>query len=140
MRLAPLALALAMGCSSTRSTPPDAPPGASTTPESTPTVALSASAVAPAPPASASAPTNVKTLFVDAKKVPCEGEGVTECLRVKDGPDAPWQLFYRSIEGFTYEPGYVYELRVEVADVKRAPADASSKRTKLVTVVSKRKP
>ena len=78
-------------------------------------------------------------MFVDAKKVPCEGEGVTECLRVKDAEGAPWTLFYRTIEGFSYEPGYLYELRVDVGSVAKPPADASSKKYKLVEVVSKKR-
>lgn len=127
--------ALAVGCSSTQAPPVDAPPKAS--PEAAPPV------VAAQPPAaSASAKPaggDVKTMFVDAKKIACEGEGQTECLRVKEAPDASWTLFYRSIEGFTFEPGYLYELRVEVTSVAKPPADASSRRYRLVEVVSKKK-
>ena len=138
LRFAPL-LALCVGCSSTQPAPVDVAPKASSTPESAPPVVAKLPVAASAAASAAAPASNVKTLFVDAKKVACEGEGVTECLRVKDAPDASWTLFYRSIEGFTYEPGYLYELRVEVTSVGKPPADASSRRTKLVEVVSKKK-
>jgi hypothetical protein len=139
MRTPPLVaiLALSVGCSSTQTAPVDATPRSA--PEATPPVV--APLPAPATSASAKAPTgDVKTLFVDAKKVACEGEGQTECLRVKESADGAWMLFYRTIEGFSYEPGYVYELRVEVTQVAKPPADSSSRRHRLVEIVSKRKP
>lgn len=78
-------------------------------------------------------------MFVDAKRVACEGEGLTECLRTKDAPDASWLLFYRTIEGFTFEPGHLYEL-TQVTEVKGAlggrvvPADRLS-----IEIVSKKR-
>lgn len=48
-------------------------------------------------------------------------------------------LFYGKIEGFTYEEGHAYELRVRVDEVKAPPADRSSQRVRLVEIVSKEK-
>ncbi len=127
---------LCLGCSSTgQNGQVDVPPPAPTS--SAPSATATAS---PTNTASSAAPAgNVKTMFVDAKRVACEGEGLTECLRTKDAPDASWLLFYRTIEGFTFEPGHLYELRVEVTEVKGAPADASSRRYRLVEIVSKKR-
>jgi heat shock protein HslJ/uncharacterized protein YraI len=77
------------------------------------------------------------TLFVGPEKVPCEGEGPMECLQVKETPESEWQLFYNQIEGFEWEPGYIYELRVNLYDVENPPAGGSSLRYELVEVVSK---
>ncbi len=127
---------------------------ATAAPTATPTAAPSATATAtlePAPDASGSAvaasaasatapaptPPVKQTLFVDAKRVPCEGEGMTECLRVRKTAKEVWTLFYTSIEGFVFEPGFEYELTVEVSAASERPADASSKRYRLVAVVSK---
>lgn len=146
--LVPLAF---LGVAACASTPGD---GATTPPGPSASIAASAAAsavVVPAassatgtPPPTASAavttPASVtKVLFVDSKRIPCEGEGITECLRVRESEAEPWSMFYRSIEGFTHEVGYRFELRVEISDTATPPADASSKRYRLIEVVSKKK-
>ncbi|MEJ7735605.1 MAG: DUF4377 domain-containing protein [Polyangiaceae bacterium] len=79
------------------------------------------------------------TLFVAEALVDCQGEGPMKCMRVRAADDQPWSLHYDRIEGFTYEPGFVYELRVERRDVAKPAADAPSSRLRLLEVVSKRK-
>jgi hypothetical protein len=83
--------------------------------------------------------TGDKTMFVREQRIDCEGEGPMLCMQVRDAGSDEWTLFYGRIEGFTYEEGYAYELRVKVEEVKRPKADASSKRFKLVEIVSKKK-
>ena len=61
------------------------------------------------------------------------------CMRVKEGADSAWSLFYSQIEGFDYEEGYEYVLQVEKEKIENPPADGSSIRYKLVKVVSKKK-
>jgi hypothetical protein len=78
-----------------------------------------------------------ETMDVDAHRVPCHGEGVTRCLRVRTLPDGTWQLFYQDIEGFTFEDGYRWRLDVERRRVPDPPADGSSVAYRLVRVVSK---
>lgn len=80
-----------------------------------------------------------KTLFVDSELVDCEGEGPMKCLRVREGGSDEWTLLYQGIEGFTHEAGTRYELRVEVSEVSDPPADASSRRLRLVEIVSANK-
>ena len=77
------------------------------------------------------------TLFVGPERVPCEGEGPQECYLVKETPEGEWELFYDQIEGFEWEPGYFYELRVNVYQVENPPAGGSSLRYELVEVVTK---
>lgn len=79
-------------------------------------------------------------LIVKENKVPCTGVAPTECLQVKEGKDKNWKYFYESIQGFTYEPGYEYKLKVEKN--KRTgiiPADAAEYTYKLKKVVRKKK-
>lgn len=52
-------------------------------------------------------------MAVDSELVDCEGFVAQKCLRVSMGPGAPWTLFYDQIEGFAFEPGFEYILRVE---------------------------
>ncbi len=77
---------------------------------------------------------------VKEQKVPCTGVAPMECLEVKIGKEKEWTYFYDGIEGFDYEPGYIYRLKVE--KTKRSgviPADASAYTYKLKKVVSKKK-
>ena len=69
--------------------------------------------------------------------MPCIGIGPQECLQVREQSDAPWQLFYGHIEGFAYEPGFRYVLRVAVSPVPDPPADGSSLAYRLLRVVSR---
>ncbi|AVR47509.1 hypothetical protein C7S20_16225 [Christiangramia fulva] len=48
-----------------------------------------------------------------------------------------WKYFYDEIEGFDYQPGYIYELQVRKKKVNNPPQDASSIKYILVKVISK---
>ena len=78
-----------------------------------------------------------KTIYVGPRQVDCVGVAPQKCLLVKENPDDDWTMYYDRIEGFDYEPGYEYELRIVEEEVENPPADASSIRWTLVEVVSK---
>ena len=78
-----------------------------------------------------------RTLYVAHFRVDCVGVGPMKCLQVRDTPDAEWSMFYDQIQGFEYEEGYDYQLRVRTEEVENPPADASSIRWILEEVVSK---
>lgn len=79
---------------------------------------------------------DVRTVWVGPVQVECVGVAPQPCLLVKENADDPYEYFYGTIEGFTYERGYDYELRVRVEPVANPPADASSQKWTLVEVVS----
>lgn len=59
---------------------------------------------------------------------------------VHAGAQPAWReldLFYQQIEGFTFEPGFRYQLEVRTEQLTDVPADASSVRYQLIKVVSK---
>ena len=87
-------------------------------------------------PAPAAEGENV-TLFVGPNRVPCTGVAPQLCLLVKENPDDEYSLFYSTIEGFEFEPGFEYELLVNKQTVPNPPADASAFRWTLIEVVSK---
>ena len=61
-----------------------------------------------------------------------------EGLWAKVGNDADYQfLHFQEIEGFTFEPGYAYELQVERTTLANPPADASRYTYKLLDELSK---
>ena len=78
-----------------------------------------------------------RTLYVAHFRVDCVGVAPMKCLQVRETPNAEWRMFYDGIEGFDYEEGYDYELRVRTEEVENPPADASSIRWILEEVVSK---
>lgn len=84
---------------------------------------------------------SISPYWVNSQRVPCTGVGQQSCLQVKKGNDpeaGKWQNFYASIEGFDYEPGYLYHLRVrESPRPERVPADASSVIYTLEEVIEK---
>ena len=72
---------------------------------------------------------------VGPELVDCVGVGPMKCMIV-DG-----NFFYDHIEGFDYEEGYVYRLRIEQYDAwpgqKEPPQDASRYGYRLIEVISK---
>ncbi len=81
----------------------------------------------------------VQQLTLAARRVPCVGVSARQCLQVKWVPSEPWELFYDEIEGFTYQPGYEWILTVEITEREGHAVDESSKRYRLVDVVSRRR-
>ena len=81
---------------------------------------------------------DVRTMYVGPQLVDCVGSGPQKCMLVKARPDAEWGLFYDGIEGFTFEPGYTYVLRVAVRRIENPPADGSSRAYRLVELVEKK--
>ncbi|MBE9139799.1 DUF4377 domain-containing protein [Nodosilinea sp. LEGE 07088] len=91
--------------------------------------------VAPAAAEMRKADEEIVTLFVGPEQVDCVGVAPQQCYQVRYAPDEDYQYFYSSIQGFTYTPGYEYELLVQKTPVANPPADGSSIRWTLVDVV-----
>ncbi|WP_136480405.1 DUF4377 domain-containing protein [Cognatitamlana onchidii] len=83
---------------------------------------------------------HTKTFMVNSFKVPCTGVAPMSCLQVKEqGVDVNWSNFYSTIEGFTFEPGFLYTIEVVVETIPKdlIPADGSSLKYTLVKLISK---
>ncbi|WP_298531191.1 DUF4377 domain-containing protein [uncultured Algibacter sp.] len=81
-----------------------------------------------------------KTLIVNSFKTPCTGVAPMSCLQVKESPeDSQWTNFYNQIEGFDYEPGFLYTIEVSVENIPedQIVADASSLKYTLINVINK---
>lgn len=79
----------------------------------------------------------VYTLYVNSQTRPCVGVGPRSCLETRRNPEADWELFYADIDGFDYEAGFIYALKVRETAVENPPADASSLKYTLLEVLSK---
>ena len=80
-----------------------------------------------------------KTFIVGPETADCTGVAPMKCLQVKEKESDSWQNFYTNIEGFTYEPGYEYVLKVKTEKIENPPMDGSSIKYTLVKQVSKTK-
>lgn len=83
---------------------------------------------------------NEFTYWVNSYKVSCEGVGKMTCLLIQksETPEpGKWVNFYSAIEGFNYEPGYIYQLKVKEEALENIPADAPAKKYTLVKEISK---
>jgi heat shock protein HslJ len=78
-----------------------------------------------------------KTVYVGPEMVDCVGVAPQKCLLVKENLEDDWTSYYDQIEGFAYEPGYEYELRVLEQKIEDPPADASTIKWTLAEIVSK---
>jgi uncharacterized membrane protein len=68
-----------------------------------------------------------KTIWVAHRRVDCIGVAPQKCYLIKNTQYEDWRFWYGEIEGFEYEEGYAYELRVvekEIDALKPAPAPA----------------
>lgn len=79
----------------------------------------------------------IVTLYVGPEEVECTGVAPQTCLQVKLSPDEEYGLFYDTINGFEFEPGFEYVLQVQVEQIENPPADGSSLQYTLIQVVSK---
>jgi len=78
--------------------------------------------------------------WVNSYTVDCVGVSPMKCLQIQKGEnmvEGEWQNFYSQIEGFDYEPGYIYKIRVNEEVMENVPADASSVQYKLIEVLEK---
>jgi len=81
-------------------------------------------------------PTDIMVVSVGAERVDCVGVAPMKCLVVDRA------LFYGNIQGFDFENGYEYKLKIEKAQSytnDTAPADASLYEYTLLSVLSKEK-
>ncbi|MFV0521606.1 MAG: DUF4377 domain-containing protein [Mangrovibacterium sp.] len=82
------------------------------------------------------------TYWVNGTQITCMGVAPRKCLQVQKGEELneqAWKSFSSKIDGFDYEPGYVYKLKVkeEKIPAEQVPADASSIKYTLVKVLKK---
>jgi heat shock protein HslJ len=85
---------------------------------------------------------NQQIYWINSLRVSCTGVAPMKCLQIQKGKSVEkgkWQNFYANIEGFDFEPGYIFKLSVkeEKIDPAKVPADGSSIKYTLVEVLEK---
>jgi hypothetical protein len=82
-------------------------------------------------------PVEVVTIEVAHHTAPCTALMPRDCLLVRWEGQTEWGLFYSDIQGFTWEPGFTYTLRVALHPIANPPQDSSSVEYSLVHVLAK---
>jgi len=80
--------------------------------------------------------------WVNSSKIDCVGVAPTTCLQIQRGESLKqnsWEFFYSTIEGFKYQPGYIYKLNIKEENIDNPPADASSIKYTLIEVMEKKR-
>jgi heat shock protein HslJ len=78
-----------------------------------------------------------RRLTIAPDPVPCADGTPGTCLRVTDADGDSWITHQDEIEGFTYEPGFAYELLVEEPSEVADLAAPTPPRLRLIRVLSK---
>lgn len=78
-----------------------------------------------------------RIVHVAGQRAPCQGVAPMLCLQVRTQPGAAWELHYGDIEGFDWQPGIEYVIRVREYAVENPPADGSSLRWVLEEVLER---
>jgi len=79
----------------------------------------------------------IVTLDIGPNLVDCVGIVPQKCMLVREEDEQDFTYFYDAIEGFDYEPGYNYKLRVRKTPIANPPMDASSIQWTLVEQLEK---
>ncbi|PZX50285.1 META domain-containing protein [Algoriphagus ratkowskyi] len=85
---------------------------------------------------------NTEIWWVNSAKVACTGVSPMSCLQIQKGAQidpTAWEFFYNDIKGFEYNPGNIYQIKVNITEQEAPiPADASSNNYELIEVLSKK--
>jgi len=79
----------------------------------------------------------INTYYIAPYQVDCIGVGPQKCFLIKQAINAPWQNFYSHIQGFEFETGYSYILKVKETPIENPPADGSSIHYELTEILEK---
>jgi heat shock protein HslJ len=102
-----------------------------------PSAALAAATLAAALVGACAYQSHQRTLTVAADPVPCADGTPGSCLDVTDADGDSWITGMDEIEGFTYQPGFTYQLLVEEASEAAEIEDQTRPPLRLIRVVSR---
>ncbi len=80
-----------------------------------------------------------ETVEINFHQVICQGMAAQWCYQIKENSQKDWTFFYDEIEGFKYEWGTNYELKVKKEKIANPPADASSIKWILTSILKEEK-
>ena len=81
----------------------------------------------------------VKTITLGPTIERCQGFIEQDCFVEYNEKEKRWWLFYELIEGFDFEPGYIYTLKVRLKDRGPEIQDVGRYSYHLIKIVDKKK-
>ena len=79
----------------------------------------------------------IETLIIGPYTETCQGFIEQQCYLEFNEKSQAWEFFYESIQGFDFEPGYIYKLKVRLEDRGTEIQDVGRYAYHLVEVISK---
>ncbi|MYB95158.1 DUF4377 domain-containing protein [Candidatus Poribacteria bacterium] len=80
---------------------------------------------------------HIETIIIGPYKVDCVGAFEQECYLEFNEESQRWEFFYEGIQGFDFEPGYIYTLKVRLEDRGTEIQDVGRSAYHLIEVLSK---
>ena len=84
-----------------------------------------------------SADGNIETLIIGPYTETCQGFIEQQCYLEFNEDSQQWEFFYESIQGFDFEPGFIYTLKVRLEDRGTEIQDVGRYAYHLVEVLDK---
>lgn len=80
---------------------------------------------------------NIETLIIGPYTQTCQGFIEQQCYLEFNEESQEWEFFYENIQGFNFEQGYIYTLKVRLEDRGTEIQDVGRYAYHLVEVISK---
>ena len=81
----------------------------------------------------------ISELYLNHYKSECDSFELALCLQSRLNENDDWSFYYDHIEGFDYEWGFTYKIKVKVKNIENPPEDSSSIKYTLLEVIEKTK-
>ena len=80
---------------------------------------------------------HIETLIIGPYKTTCVGAFEQECYLEFNAESQRWEFFYEGIEGFDFEPGFIWTLKVSLHEREEGIQDVGRYAYRLVAVIDK---
>lgn len=80
---------------------------------------------------------HIETLIIGPYKVDCVGAFEQECYLEFNEESQRWEFFYEGIQGFDFEPGFIWTLKVSLHEREEGIQDVGRYEYRLVAVIDK---
>ena len=80
---------------------------------------------------------HTEILTIGPYRTTCFGPFEQECYLEYNEEEQKWHFFYESIQGFDFEPGYIYRLKVRLEERPEGIQDVGKYEYHLIEVLSK---
>lgn len=80
---------------------------------------------------------HIETLIIGPYKVDCVGAFEQECYLEFNEESQEWHFFYEGIQGFDFEPGFIWTLKVSLHEREEGIQDVGRYEYRLVEILDK---